>query len=144
MKRNNLSKWVLLLALLIPLALVACGGGNATPEPTQPAQVEVEEPVQVEEPTAEPVEEPMEEPTEAPMEEPTEEVVEEPMETVDNPTLNGIETCVVAQDGSLRRCRSQRRVLHLVAPAQRCPFGRAGADAGRFQQHQCLRYHRDR
>jgi multiple sugar transport system substrate-binding protein/sn-glycerol 3-phosphate transport system substrate-binding protein len=47
-----------------------------------------------EEPMAEPTEEPMDEPTEEPMDEPT----EEPMAEA-SATLNGIETCDVAQDG---------------------------------------------
>jgi multiple sugar transport system substrate-binding protein len=96
-RKNNWSKWLLVLALLIPLALVACGGNTA--EPTEPAQIEVEEPAPVEEPMEEPMEEPAEEPVEEPAEEPAEEVVEEPMETVENPTFNGIEQCVVATDG---------------------------------------------
>ena len=73
-------KWVLLLALIIPLVMVACGGQEqATEEPTTaPAAEEetAEEPT--EEPMEEPTEEPMEEPTEEPMEEPTEEPMEEP------------------------------------------------------------------
>jgi len=89
MKRNNnWTKWLLLLALLLPLVLVACGGNTETPA-EEPANVEVEEPAE------EPAEEPMEEPAEEPAEEP----MEEPAETVDNPTLNGIETCVIATEG---------------------------------------------
>jgi arabinogalactan oligomer / maltooligosaccharide transport system substrate-binding protein len=61
-------KWYVLLILLLlgAMALVACGGGNATPEPQVEAPV-VEEPV-VEEPVVEEpvVEEPTEEPTVAP------------------------------------------------------------------------------
>jgi arabinogalactan oligomer / maltooligosaccharide transport system substrate-binding protein len=61
-------KWYVLIVLLLlgAMALVACGGGNATPEPQVEAPV-VEEPV-VEEPVVEEpvVEEPTEEPTVAP------------------------------------------------------------------------------
>ena len=58
MKRNNnWTKWLLLLALLLPLVLVACGGNTETPA-EEPANVEVEEPAE------EPAEEHMEEPAE--------------------------------------------------------------------------------
>ena len=82
---------VILIALLLSLILVACGGGQAEetaqepqateaatePEAAEPTEV-MEEPT--EEPMEEPTEEPMEEPTEEPMEEPTEEAMEEPTE----------------------------------------------------------------
>jgi multiple sugar transport system substrate-binding protein/sn-glycerol 3-phosphate transport system substrate-binding protein len=112
MRNNNWTKWLLLLALLIPLVLVACGGAD-TPPADEPTNVEVEEPVDepaeepeqepteepMEEPTEEPMEEPTEEPAEEPMEEPTEEAAEEPMETAGAPTANGLTACEVATDG---------------------------------------------
>lgn len=115
MSKRNWTRWLLLLALLIPLVLVACGGNQAEePEAEEPAaEAEVEEPEQeaeeemAEEEMAEeePAEEEMaeEEPAEEEMEEEAEETeAEEPMaETVENPTTNGIETCVVADDGPL-------------------------------------------
>lgn len=104
MRDRNWIKWLLLFALVLPLALVACGGQA---EPTEAPVVEpVEEPT--DEPAEEPVEEPVDEPTEEPAEEPVDEATEEPAEeepaeepvaSVDNPTMNGIEECVVATEG---------------------------------------------
>jgi len=67
-----------LLALLLALALVACGGAAEEPAVEEPVVEEpvVEEPVE-EEPMEEVTEEPMEEATEEPMEEATEEPMEE-------------------------------------------------------------------
>lgn len=100
-------KWVLLLALIIPLALVACGGQEQVAE--QPATA----PAAEEETAAEPTEAPAEEPTEEPMEEPEEEPMEEPAEeteepaaeeggeemAADMPTMMGISECTVAEAG---------------------------------------------
>ena len=65
----------LVLALVLTLALSACGGAT-TPEPDEPMEEPTEEPME------EPTEEPMEEPTAEPTEEPTEEPPEEPAATL--------------------------------------------------------------
>lgn len=119
MSRRNWTRWLLLLALLIPLVLVACGGNEAEePAAEEPAaEAEVEEPEEeaaeeemAEEEAAEeemaeeePAEEETAEEAVEEMEEEAEETeAEEPMaEMVDNPSMNGIETCVVATDGPL-------------------------------------------
>lgn len=100
MKQRSWIKWILLLALVLPLALVACGGE------AEPTEAPVAEPTEapMEEPTDEPMEEPMDEPTEEPTEEPMDEPTEEPMDegpadTVSDASMNGIEECVVATDG---------------------------------------------
>ncbi len=100
MRERTWIKWFLLFALILPLALVACGS------PAEPTQA----PAPTDAPVDEPVDEPMDEPTDEPVEEPTEEVVEEPTEepmdepvdepvTVGDPSVNGLEECVVATDG---------------------------------------------
>ncbi|HEX6387202.1 MAG TPA: extracellular solute-binding protein [Anaerolineae bacterium] len=115
MLKRHWMKWLMLLALIIPLVLTACGGGTADvdePAVEEAAPEEVEEPVEeavapTEEPMEEPTEEPMEEPTEEPMaEEPTEEAMEEEpteeaMEEEAGVTssLMGIDECTVAEDG---------------------------------------------
>jgi multiple sugar transport system substrate-binding protein/sn-glycerol 3-phosphate transport system substrate-binding protein len=114
MLKRHWMKWLVLLALIIPLVLTACGGGTVPEaeepavEETVPEEVEeVEEPVEeAEEPVEEPTEEPMEEPTEEAMEEePTEEPMEEepteePMEeTGVSASMMGIDECTVAEDG---------------------------------------------
>ncbi|MCA9991065.1 MAG: extracellular solute-binding protein [Anaerolineales bacterium] len=113
MSKRNMMKWLIILALIVPLVLVACGGNTntATEEPAateepmeEPTEAPMEEPTEApkEEPTEAPMEEPteapMEEPTEAPMEEPTEAPMEEPMA---ESNMNGIDSCDVAADGPL-------------------------------------------
>lgn len=96
---------LLILALLMSLALVACGGA-AEPAVEEPA---VEEPAEeaVQEPTEEPAEEPVEEPAEEPAEEPTEEPVEEPTEEpaaeepAEEPAAEEMAECAPATDGPL-------------------------------------------
>lgn len=96
-------KWFMLLALIVPMFLVACGGGaeetvedavDAVEETAADVANEAEEVV---EEVTETVEEVMEEPTEEPMEEtaeePTEEAAEEPMEET-------MEPCAPAADGA--------------------------------------------
>lgn len=121
MSNRNWTKVIVLLALLLSLVLVACGGNTSNVEqavqdaadqvqnvveevgPTVEAAVEevaptVEAAVEevATEVAAEPTEEPMEEPTEEPMEEPTEEPMEE---TMMDPSMNGISECAIAEDG---------------------------------------------
>ncbi len=110
MSERKWIKWALLLALIVPLLLVACGGGTQEPT-TAPPTTAAEEPA--EEPVEEPMEEPAEEPTEEAMEEPMEEPTEEPAaeeEPADEgeepvasgegmPTMMGITECTVAEDG---------------------------------------------
>ena len=97
MSKRNMMKWLIILALIVPLVLVACGGNTNTA---------TEEPAATEEPMEEPTEAPMEEPTEAPKEEPTEAPMEEPTEApMEEPmaesNMNGIDSCDVAADGPL-------------------------------------------
>jgi multiple sugar transport system substrate-binding protein len=94
MSNRKLFTLFMLLALLIPVVLTACGGTGDIEQAVEEAAQQVEEAAPtvqaaVEEaaPTVEAaVEEAMEEPTEEPMEEPTEEPMEEPMAEVDYDT----------------------------------------------------------
>ena len=107
MSKRNLKTLFVLLALLIPVVLTACGGATTVEEavneaveqvqeaaPTIQAAVEEAAPTvqaAVEEAATavvEAVEEPEEEPTEVPMEEP-----------MADASMNGIDECVVATDG---------------------------------------------
>lgn len=121
MNKQNLTKWLLILVLILPLILVACGGTEeATEEPAateavaeepeateavaeEPAATEAvaEEPTEEMMATEEPMEEPTEEmmATEEPMEEATEEPMEEPMAEF-NVDTNGFLSCQVAEDGA--------------------------------------------
>lgn len=104
MRERKWIKWMLLLALIVPLALAACGGQEQATE--APAEAPAAEEEAAEEPTEEPMEEPTEEPMEEPTEEPMEGPTEEPMEeegseemAADMPTMMGITECTVAEEG---------------------------------------------
>ncbi|MEJ2749306.1 MAG: extracellular solute-binding protein [Anaerolineae bacterium] len=107
MSNRKIMTLFVLLALLIPVVLTACGGQpsveeavNQAAEQVQEAaptvQAAVEEAATAVVEAAQPTEVPMEEPTEAPMEEPTEAPMEAPMADA---SMNGIDECTLATDG---------------------------------------------
>ena len=118
MKNRNWKLLVLTLVLSLVLALIlaACGGTASEPAADESAAevaqgaTEADDVMEevAEEATVAPTEEPMEEPTEAPAEEPMEEPTEAPAEepkadegmAMESPSLNGIDSCVVAEDGA--------------------------------------------
>ncbi len=96
---SKVNRILLLLALILPFVLIACGStedttsdATNTPEATEES---MEEPT--EEPMEEPTEEPMEEPTEEPMEEPTEEAMEEEAHSDDDDAM--MDDCKPADSG---------------------------------------------
>ena len=112
MSKKKWMRWLLLLALIIPLALVACGGEE---EPAEEPVAETAEEVEQEvEEAAEEVEEEVEEAAEeaeevveeeaaeeemAEEEVAEEEMAEEEAAEVTSSTMNGIDECVVATEG---------------------------------------------
>ena len=106
MSKRRWIRWLLLLALVIPLVLVACGGDEEpAAETAEEVEEQVEEAAEEVEESAEEVAEEVEETAEEVAEEADEEMAEEEMAEeemaaeVADPTMNGIDECIVATEG---------------------------------------------
>ena len=78
MSKSKLLTWIIVLLLVVPFVLTACGDADSIEEAVEEAAQQVEEAQPTDEPAEEPADEPAEEPADEPAEEPADEPAEEP------------------------------------------------------------------